>query len=743
MEVNEFLMRAIDEFCIVAVMMNFEAITNPMLFEALFSLLNSQLSSPNDPHAQLFARKLSTASFIKISIDINGKFCKGGSQKPLVDALQQFQEKLILCLTDVPDQEQMARILDSAFIPSSPDECLTLLSQSSIDPISNSISDKMLFKIQCFCIELLYFAYVHNDSILHEELLLKGLHKYICAHRNLSLLPSLTLKHLAFLYASITALSPRESHQLVTESQNALEGTLLKLKPEEFLKLGSRDTRFVLWVFRSKQLGKAFGSLTLENLLAADDDGHEQHQEMLWEALKDNETAFRCLLSLAFCENTNVVKKALDIIDTFLQQASQQDKPSFRTQVTTEELQKLFLKNQASLLPEQVLLSMLKILLPLQAASGPQVDIKLLCFVIDILTKPTNKVPSITVTAINYLNVALSVNMDSQHPRVASVLLSNGGFISWLQKAMTSLGSQDPKKSDDFLHIFAACLMLVSNLVLSQSKLRIAHSVQLTLGKDVLIELLNNSQSCILRLMSLVFWRVYFNAGEKTFVHFEHSILGVEEEETRNAEKHLTQLDLQVIFVYLQNSLIHESEAIKGCAMDCMKDLLVFEDCKDICKANRWNTVILESLLYSTENGELNSQLTQLCTMMLKLGDVDPEREGVLSKAIQFVQQQIPKTQLDLNDTRLSKVAFSCIELINELQVTNSPEFSFSDELLSWCRNLKDLSRKTRKKKIVEFMEVGQVVLTKASVSGQVDNDTLAKLVCKVISRLENTIQDH
>lgn len=748
MEVDEFLMRAIDEVCIVAVMMNFEAITNPMVFEVLFSLMNLQLSSPNDPHAQLFAKKLSTASFIRVSIDINGKFCKSGLQKPLMDALQQFQRKLILCLTDASDKEQMVRILESVFIPASPDECLTLLSQSSMDPISKCISDKMLFNIQCFCIELLYFAYIHKDSILSEQLLIKGIHKYICIHRNLGLLPLITLRHLVFLYASMTvklksALSPREFNYL-TESQNILEGTLLKLQADEFIKIWSRDACFVLWVFSSKALGKAFGSLTLENLLTADDDGQEQHQAKLWDALKDNETTLRCLLSLAFCENTHVVKKALDIIDTILQQASQQEEPCFITQVTTEELQKLFLRNQVSPLPEQILLSMLKILLPLQAATGSQVEIKLLCFVIDIITKPTNKVVSIKVAAINYLNVALSVNMDSQHPRVASVLFSNTDFISWLQKAMTSLSSQDPRKSnEEFANVFAACLLLVSNLVLSQSKLRIAHSVQLTIGKDVLIELLNDSQSCLLRLVCLVFWKAYFNCGGKIFVLFEDSISGEEEEESRSVGNNLTELDFEVIFVYLQNSLMHESEAVKGCSMECMNAFSFFEGCKDICRANRWNTVILESLLFSPGSGELNSNLIQMCIMMLKLNDLDHEKEGVLSKAVQIIQHQIPKTHLDLNDTKLSKVAFSCIEFLNEVQVLNSPEFSSSDELLPWCRNLQDLLRKTRKRKTVEFISVDQVVFTKACVMGQVAKDTLAKLIGKVIRRLENNIPKH
>lgn len=712
---NDFVMKAIDETCITAVMVNYEAISNAAVFEILFKLLNSQLQDNNKDKTTTFAKKLSVASFIRISMEISGRFCKDGSNLPLMMELKCFQKSLITNLNkEYLESEQLMGILELAAIPGSAEEYLTLLSQACLDPISMDVSDQMLFKIQCYCIELLYLAYSYHDSILSDMELIRGIHNFICLNRNLVVLPVLTLKHLLHLYTDITIKHQCETLNGLIESEKIIEHQLLKFNLEEFQAVSCNTTTFVQWVFQSETLCKSVGKCLLNNVLSTNKECIELG---LWKTFGDSKTAVRDLLSLIASEDKVMVNKVCKTIKRILtENATTQENKQVAFQVIEEELQRLFLMNKGTVLPDHVLSAMLQILLSLQVSKGVDVDMKIFHLVVDVLTKAAYTTPNITIAGVNYLNIALWTNMRSGRPNIAAMLLSNKAFMLWLQKVLTEM--KFPSFGVDnstVLNVFGVCMILLSNLIISQSKFEIKTTYSVTLDKVGFLGLLNDYHNCILRLASLVFWGTFLDINTETFVIFSKE-QGADEEESA-----LTEPDYKVMLVYLQNALMHESKSIRNCAMRCLKVFLSCTQRRNHCSSNPWNKVILESFRFSLTQGNLESDLLNFCIIMMKAKSFRNMEEPLATTAA-VIMEQIPNISIHLDEQgHLSPVAEHCICFLQHLVTCDLPlaKSLTTDRLLSWLKRAHELGNQSKQLRSLCFIKVDQVVLPEEIVTDQ------------------------
>lgn len=726
-----FVMKTMDESCIKAVMVNYEAISKASVFEVLFKLLNSQLTDSNQEKSKAFAVKLANASFIRVSMEVSGRFCKGGENIPLMKELQNFQRGLIINLNEgYYEDERVRDMFEFEGIPGSPDEYLSLLSQSSLDPVTLDVSDEMLFKIQCYCIEILYLSYIFQDFILDEKNMIRGIYKFICLNKKLCILPALTLKHILHLYTEITMKYQNEQQAGHLESQRIVQQELLKVKPEDFHVVSCHTASFVQWIFQSEPLARAFGYSFLKNILSK----NEEFLKFTWKSLK-NKHAVKYLASLLESEEAIIVQRVSQVFENILTEdgATEGNNDTVITELIAEDLHKLFLKHQEMSLPDHVLAAMLQVLLSLQIKMGEKIDIKIFHLVVDILTKPSHKCSDITIAVVNYINIVLWTTRATKSA-FAAVLLSNEGFLVWLQKVMTVLGSMEFSRADSptAINVFGACMILISNLVISQDKHSISNACNVSLDMEILLAHLNDYHNGISQLTNLIFWETLLDSKTKTFVVFDR------QKEANNANGLLTETDCKLMLVYLQNALMHESKIIRNCAMGCLQAFLSSSERTNYCSSNPWNKVVIESLLFSLTHEKLDSELIQFCKIMMKAKRFW-NMEEALASATALILREIPDVYLD-DQGQIPAIALQCISFIRELVLDNLHlvRSSASTPLITWMKKAKEMvSQGNKSIKRLCFIKVDQLVLPGEIVldKGEVSDARTILDILKVLER--------
>ena len=117
--------QVVDEVCVPAVMVNYELITSPVVFEHFFAILNDQFSD-NAATTTAFSKKLAEAAFIKISMEVKHRCCSGTLNTRLSGIISQFQQRLLLGLS-VEERSPASRYNDVLEcihqVPSTPQDC--------------------------------------------------------------------------------------------------------------------------------------------------------------------------------------------------------------------------------------------------------------------------------------------------------------------------------------------------------------------------------------------------------------------------------------------------------------------------------------------------------------------------------------------------------------------------------------------------------------------------------------------
>ena len=654
----ESLWKAIDQICVPAMMLNYESLENPAVFTDFFEILYL-LVSQETTCRDIFARKLASGSFVRLSLEIKEKFGGGEESRELSEAITRFLLELCLALSDATEMTQLGEHL----IPSnigcaarirSPSACLNLLAQSSVRKNANDIVDESLFNAQCLCIELLYVSFSHGDEIVPREELVSGLYKYLILHPDLSILPRFTLKHLLFLWiTSCKRLSslplPASAIESINVSQGILEQSLLRLKAEEFETIYIHDVLFVSWVFSCESLTQFFGRQVLICFAQREGTKTSFSDKALHQVLTSNVQSLRTFVSLVDCSEEAIVNRVVSVLEGLFSRDSDSD-PSATENVPRIALlanhipsifHKLFLGHKSNPLQVFSIVAMLKIMTVVQM-NILAFDTKVLYHVISLVTS-TKSCPRFLIAAVNYLNVTLAWDVDRGSHRVAAMLLSNKTYCGSIQEILDTEMTQEVWQQNnctDDVNLLSSVIVLISSLAISQLQTHKDVYDPFKVDKRCMISLANETRN-ILRLSSLVFldvfFRIKFERSEKPLVVLADRIPGKEQ-----LFDELTEVELQVLYVYLQNSLVHDSETVRQCSVKCLESFLSYVPDASSFASNPWNRIVLESQLSMLSVNVITPSLLLFCSLILQHKPNEHQFKDVLQNAVQSLLSQIP-----------------------------------------------------------------------------------------------------
>ena len=672
----ESLWKAIDQVCVPAVMLNYESVENPAVFTNFFEILYLSVSEESTCR-EIFARKLASGSFVRMSLEIKEKFCRDADGRDLTEAIAKFLPELCFALGNATEKTQLGERLKTGNIGCihSASACLNLLAQSSGRQDTHEIIDESLFSTQCLCIELLYVSIVYGDDIVPVQELAMALHKYLVLHPDVSILPRVSLRHFMFLW--ITSCNrlrsqplPAKAIESINVSQEILEKSLMNFKTEEFEAIYVHDVLFVSWIFSCECLAHTFGRQVLICFMETEETRDTTSEKALHQLLTSNLQSIRAFLSLVDFDEEAIVNHVVTVMEALITGVSDSDAESsvtmkiprlnsLGTQITNI-FHKLFLGHKTSPLQEHTITAMLKIMTAVQM-KFLAFDIKLLYHVINLLTS-TKGCQSFTVAAINYLNVTIAWDLDRDNQRVAAVLLSNKTFCEFIQEILDSKLVNDPVQrniSKDDSDLLASVLVLISSLAISQPQVHKDGHGPFKVSKRCMVDLANERRN-ILGISSLVFWDAFF----RTSVGRSGKPLVVLVGRNQGKEDllELSEVDRQVLLVYLQNSLVHDSETVRQCAIKCLGSFLSYVPDASPFASNPWNRIVLESQLTVLSFNVITSSLVVFCSLILQHYPGSHQFTDVLQNTVKSVVDRIPNIPCTEQD-----LSWHCIGLLVQL----------------------------------------------------------------------------
>ena len=741
----ESLWKAVDQTCVPALMVNCEAIENQAVFKNFFEILHLSVS-PLSTCRDVFARKLASGSFVRLSLEIKEKFCRSTESRELGYTIANFLTELCLALGNAAEKNQLGELLKASNIAGihSSTTCLNLMTQSSVRRGTNEIIDDSLFSTQCSCIELMYVSFAHGDEIVPVECLMTSLHKYLVLHPDLTILPLVSLKHLLFLWmGSYSRLRTLPLQANVVESmkisQEILQQCLVKFKAEEFEAIYIHDILFASWIFSCESLAQAFGRQTLICFLETEIRQNASSKTELHQLLASNSHSFRTFVSLVDCNEEAIANRVVTILEALINGESD---PSAKINMShlsslvshlTSIFHKLFLSHKTKPLQVHSVNAMLNVMTVLQMKI-PSFDIKLLYHVINFLTS-TKCCQTVAVAAFNYLNVSLAWDANRDNQRVATVLLSNKAFCSYVQEILDAklvTGDGQPKDSIDDVNLLASVLVLISSLATSQTLAHKDIQDAFRIDKKCMIKLANERQN-ILGVSSLVFWDAFF----KTAAGSEDNVMVLTDRVQGNEQpvEKLSEVDLQVLLVYLQNSLVNDSETVRQCAAKCLESFLSYVPNASFFASNPWNRIVLESQLCVLSVNVITSSLVLFCLLILQHAANKHQLTDILQNAVTSILDKIPSIPCSEQD-----LSWQCVSLL--VQVLSSGDFSMSSNqngaVLTWltkfkeslkanidetdsnCESLRVTAEESDLRKVIKFYRLDAVIFAKGLLKPQV-----------------------
>lgn len=749
----ESLWKAIDQICVPAMMLHYESVETPTVFTNFFEILYLSVSEESS-WRESFARKLTAGSFVRLSLEVKEKFSRSAESTKLSEVVTGFLTELCLARGSSTERTQLRGRLITSNIDCirSPSGCLNVLAQSSGRKDTNDILDESLFSTQCFCIELLYLSYAHDDEIVPAEELVMGLHKYLTLHPNLSNLPRVTFKHLLFLW--ITSCNRLRSTSLpaaavdnINISQGILTHTLVKFDGDAFDSIYIHDMLFVSWISSFDSLLQAFGRQVLICFMEREEIHNLCNNKLFNEFLISNLQSFRAFVSLVECHEEAIVNRAIAVLETLF--AVNSDSPATATPRLTllaDEISnvfhKMFLGHKTYPVQEHSISAMLKVMIAVQM-KVQAFDNRILYHVINLVTS-TRTCQSLMLTALNYLNVTLAWDLKKDANRVAAMLLSNKTFCGYIQGILDSKlvhSVEQRSKSVNDVDFLATVIVLITSLLkssspglTSQSKAPKGVHDPFKIDKRFMMNLANETKN-ILRISSTVFWENYLKAARRKSEKLPISLSAMVTGEEQTVGE-LSEVDLQVLHAYLQNSLVNDSETVRHCAVKCLKSFLRYRyvPCARSFASNPWNRIVLESQLSVLSVNIITPSLVLFCSLILEHASKQHLLKVVLRNAVNAVLDAIPT----ISYSGQPELSWHCVDIL--LRVLRSCEDFMTEKqrgaILIWLTKFGESFRSQEEKnsdtvKDVRFFKLENVIISR---------DLLKSYVCTEHELLDRAI---
>ncbi|XP_028935288.1 meiosis inhibitor protein 1 isoform X2 [Ornithorhynchus anatinus] len=454
---SEFLLSVCDTFCIPMVLRHSEKATLPALMEVFMWILGSLFALV--PHkGEKISRKLASSKFIRLALELKGKFCYGQSNPELNQACSKFLLGMCFNLysaelkTGPPSQKELAEVAE-------------LLQQNL--PLINNRGPKHLARLpdflradeaslqQQYCLVLLFYtAHVSKDRFVPDLELFSAVRGFLLSVLDHGDRPPAPVVR-AILYLLAVCQKKEEAFDLVLLKaiRKALEGVsdlgpvyahhplLLRLFLQHPDLMSVYGHRFLeLWFsWEESNLPGAEGAAlpsfsTWSNSSAS--------LNTLLSILKDNSSVLLILLDLVCSSPVDVAHRVLLVLTNFLRKNTDALGESLLCNHFLQILQRLLLESgPAPLQANRNLPLLLELLFLVQLKNEAKkeldsTDLKLLHQVSNLCGKCQPGDVEILQAAFNILYWSLHRTTPDSRKRAMAVLLSGVSMLQLLQKVL-------------------------------------------------------------------------------------------------------------------------------------------------------------------------------------------------------------------------------------------------------------------------------------------------------------------
>uniref|UniRef100_F7AUF9 Meiotic double-stranded break formation protein 1 n=1 Tax=Ornithorhynchus anatinus TaxID=9258 RepID=F7AUF9_ORNAN len=652
---SEFLLSVCDTFCIPMVLRHSEKATLPALMEVFMWILGSLFALV--PHkGEKISRKLASSKFIRLALELKGKFCYGQSNPELNQACSKFLLGMCFNLysaelkTGPPSQKELAEVAE-------------LLQQNL--PLINNRGPKHLARLpdflradeaslqQQYCLVLLFYtAHVSKDRFVPDLELFSAVRGFLLSVLDHGDRPPAPVVR-AILYLLAVCQKKEEAFDLAI--RKALEGVsdlgpvyahhplLLRLFLQHPDLMSVYGHRFLeLWFsWEESNLPGAEGAAlpsfsTWSNSSAS--------LNTLLSILKDNSSVLLILLDLVCSSPVDVAHRVLLVLTNFLRKNTDALGESLLCNHFLQILQRLLLESgPAPLQANRNLPLLLELLFLVQLKNEAKkeldsTDLKLLHQVSNLCGKCQPGDVEILQAAFNILYWSLHRTTPDSRKRAMAVLLSGVSMLQLLQKVLElpwaghpSVPLRRPPPSESGLLCSAWLLASLHGSLPGQ----VHQTLSVALDKILNILIFWEKKDGLFLASILRFLRTALRqdfSSTSVLVTSSEPDLPPHPQDARLAP--LSTRQVFSLVIGLQNLLLQKDRMLTGAAVGCLEALLDFlhtksQDVAFHVASQPWNRFLFLLLMDIRNNSFLSSEILRLMTVFAKFpcGHIVPQED--------------------------------------------------------------------------------------------------------------------
>ena len=598
------LLKLCDQICIPNIISNLRNIDDTTVPETFFKVLNKLLQTCSPDGNYEMAKKFVSSCFIRIALETKAQHV---SSTNVQDPVNAFLQTMCCCLLPGDMREIAGNVLSSSLqrVNGTAQELLQILKQKNAQ-------DEIL-KITQECILIVFhLAYINGDRLIPRAQLLHALSTFLvlnptCYCDSSTVIPRcLTQLYLKELYQT-----KLDSSHIYFDAQRILaDGLQRNMESLSFLYF--HDIALLQWSVTFQELDPNLRKEIMELWFSHGSETDNKEKEMTFWKRIVNENPGRLLMLVSTLSSVDVhaQNSLLEVIQHVLQfsniQAVKQVLPQLKQAV-----QKLFLNQAVDPLSNQNMESILQLLclLVTMCVTEPLDEgfNKLVYHVVNFLTHHANS-SGLHVKCLNFLNACVIQDTKHASDKVLSFLLNHQEYNSFLETVIHSYQCSTQLERTQQTSALATVLVSICQLLHLQNTFGISAKNVISVKAEAVLLLLTYCSNPLLQIAANLFWQSVLKCLESRKLSDSNLVLIFEDTEhceasssaenltttqERTSERKLTKIHLQMILIYLQNSLFHVNILVKLTALRCLEALFSLEEHAGHLIQNPWNTSLL------------------------------------------------------------------------------------------------------------------------------------------------------
>jgi hypothetical protein len=533
----------------------------------------------------------------------------------------------------------------------------------------NSQDETLKTTQECILI-LFYIAYTNGDRLSPRAQLVHTLSTFLvlnptCYNNSSKVIP----RCLTQLYITELHKVKLDSSPIYLDAQRILAEGLLR-NIESLSVLYFHEIAFLEWVIKFQELDPGLRKEIMKLWFTHECEADVKEEEMtFWKRVVDDDPRrLLMLVSILSSVDVHAQNSLLQVIQRVLQTSNFQMIKQVLPQLK-QALQKLFLNQAVDPLPNPNMESILQLLCSLVTTCVMEPldeDFnKLVYHVVNFLTHHANS-SGLRVQCLNFLNACLIQDTKHASEKVLSFLLNHREYKSFLEKTIHFYQSFTQLERTQHTSTLATVLVSLTHLLHLQNTFGISTKNIISVRVEAVLPLLSYSSNPLLQMAANVFWQSvlkYLECGKPfhsnlVLISKENTPCGASNSKedttkTQASRRKLSKVDLQMILIYLHNSLLHVNVLVRLTALRCLEALFSLEEHVAHLIQNPWNAFALR------ECKDFSSPTSLGFTMRFYSLFLQHKR----SLRIELPVKDLVKTVLEQSDESVGKGAISDLYL--------------------------------------------------------------------------------